>query len=150
IRALADATGVLTDRYRYSAFGQLQERTGTTVNPYGYTAQQTDTSTGLQYLRARYYNPADGRFLSRDTFPGSFGNPVDLNRYVYVANAPVNSSDPSGLFLIDKALIEKEQAQKAKRTIVVVGLGAAAAIAAIQTLLELGQLRLPLWPSSTQ
>lgn len=56
-------------------------------------------------LRARYYNPALGRLLSQDTYPVSFGNPVELNRYVYAANRPVNLSDPTGkAALIEYAL----------------------------------------------
>lgn len=86
----------ITDTYSYTAFGELYSSTGTTVNSYRYTGQQFDSSTGLYSLRARYYNPALGRFLSQDTYPVNFGNPVELNRYVYAANRPINLTDPTG------------------------------------------------------
>jgi hypothetical protein len=50
----------------------------------------------LLYLRARYYNPADGRFQSRDTWSGDYNNPLSLNRWMYVEGNPVNFVDPSG------------------------------------------------------
>lgn len=50
----------------------------------------------LYSLRARYYNPSIGRFLSRDAAAYNFRNPVELNRYGYAASNPVMYSDPSG------------------------------------------------------
>ena len=59
----------------------MLNQTGTTTNNYLYTGQQFDSLTGLYSLRARYYAPGLGRFLSQDTYPYNFGNPVELNRY---------------------------------------------------------------------
>jgi RHS repeat-associated protein len=101
-RALTNGSGSVTDTYSYTAFGELYNQTGSTTNSYLYTGQQYDSLTELYSLRARYYNPALGRFLSQDTYPVSFGNPVELNRYVYTANNPVNLNDPTG----NAALIE--------------------------------------------
>lgn len=53
-------------------------------------------STQLIYLRARYYNPADGRFVSRDTWEGNYNRPMSMNRWVYVEGNPVNRIDPTG------------------------------------------------------
>jgi uncharacterized protein RhaS with RHS repeats len=50
----------------------------------------------LLYLRARYYNPADGRFLSRDTWGGNYNSPQSLNRWNYTQSNPINYTDPSG------------------------------------------------------
>ena len=80
-RVLTSNTGAVTDTYSYTAFGELFNRTGTTVNAYQYTGQQFDSLTGLYSLRARYYNPTLGRFLSQDTYPYNFSNPIELNRY---------------------------------------------------------------------
>jgi RHS repeat-associated protein len=103
VRALTDATGSSTDQYRYDAFGGQQERRGTTVNPYQYTGQQLDVSTGLYSLRARYYNPSDGRFLSRDMAGLATFDPVEWNRYGYARANPIRYSDPSGYFAIAQA-----------------------------------------------
>jgi len=69
---------------------------GASVNPYLYTGQQFDAASGLYYLRARYYDPALGRFLSRDPAEPLRTLPRALNRYVYVADNPLNAADPSG------------------------------------------------------
>ncbi|KAB2892824.1 MAG: hypothetical protein F9K28_11065, partial [Bacteroidetes bacterium] len=61
-----------------------------------YTDQQYDSATGLYSLRARYYDPSDGRFLSRDTYAYHYQNPIELNRYVYGMNNPATFYDPTG------------------------------------------------------
>ena len=48
------------------------------------------------YLRARFYNPADGRFQSRDTWDGDEKAPMSYNAWLYVYANPVNHTDPSG------------------------------------------------------
>ena len=110
IRVLTDDSGYITDTYAYSAFGEVLSRTGSTVNPYQYTSQQFDALTSLYSLRARYYDPAIGRFLTQDPFSYNYNNPVELNRYVYTANNPINYSDPSGL----QALAEYIEANRDK------------------------------------
>lgn len=96
VRGLTNVSGTLIDSYAYSAFGEMLSHTGTTVNPYQYAGQQFDAATGLYNLRARYYDPADGRFLSQDVYPYNLANPIELNRYSYAANSPINYSDPTG------------------------------------------------------
>ena len=96
VRALTDGNGSITASYTYDAFGNLLSSTGSTINPYRYTGQQFDSLTGLYDLRARYYDPTSGRFLSRDTASIDFNNPVEVNRYSYAEENPVNVTDPSG------------------------------------------------------
>ncbi|MCL5257019.1 MAG: RHS repeat-associated core domain-containing protein [Chloroflexi bacterium] len=55
-----------------------------------YTGQQSDPESGLYYLRARYYDPTTGRFLTVDPKPA-------LNLYIYADNRPTASADPSGM-----------------------------------------------------
>ncbi|HEU0296347.1 MAG TPA: RHS repeat-associated core domain-containing protein, partial [Anaerolineales bacterium] len=107
-RALTNTNNpaTVTDTYSYTAFGELLNHNGTTVNPYQYTGQQFDSLTGLYSLRARYYNPALGRFLSQDTYPVNFSNPVELNRYVYTANNPIHGMDPSGHGVVEYLQIQ--------------------------------------------
>jgi len=50
----------------------------------------------LIHLRARYYAPTDGRFISRDTWAGDYNRPLSLNSWLYVEGNPVNFTDPSG------------------------------------------------------
>jgi RHS repeat-associated protein len=96
-RALTNASGVVTDRYTYDAFGRMLAQTGSTVNSYLFAGQQRDVMTGLDYLRARWLNPASGRFMSQDTFPGALHNPIMLNRYMYAGGNPINAVDPGGM-----------------------------------------------------
>lgn len=95
-RALTNSAGAVTDTYSYTAYGEIYNQTGTTANNYLYTGQQFDPSTGLYSLRARFYNPSWGRFLSQDTWAVNYSHPIELNRYGYAAGNPVNASDPSG------------------------------------------------------
>jgi RHS repeat-associated protein len=69
---------------------------GSSTQPFGYTGQQADAN-GLVYLRARYYDPASGRIMSRDPLAGNVTVPLSLNRYTYTMNNPVSDIDPSGL-----------------------------------------------------
>jgi RHS repeat-associated protein len=78
----------------YDAYGDQTAQTGAS-SIFGYAGQETDP-TGLQYLRARYLDPASGSFLSPDTVqpnaPGTQGN--DL--YSYAGDNPTTATDPSG------------------------------------------------------
>ena len=79
----------------YDPYGTVTSTAGTSFTPYGFTGETTDAN-GLIYLRARYYNPADARFMSRDTWAGDVNNPLSLNRWMYVEGNPVNLMDPTG------------------------------------------------------
>ncbi|HAF12797.1 MAG TPA: hypothetical protein DCK99_03665, partial [Blastocatellia bacterium] len=78
------------------AFGNLISRTGTTANDYLYSGEQFDSSLGFYYLRARYLNPASGRFWTADSFEGTSRDPVSLHKYLYSQANPANRLDPSG------------------------------------------------------
>jgi RHS repeat-associated protein len=63
-----------------------------------YSGEQFDSKIGQQYLRARYYNPATGRFNRLDPFFGNLKDPLSLHKYVYAHNDSINGTDPSGLY----------------------------------------------------
>lgn len=63
---------------------------------YGYNAELTSPGGGLQYLRARWYDPSMGAFGSRDSLLGDAADPATLNRYAYAEGNPVASCDPTG------------------------------------------------------
>lgn len=100
VRGLIDSTGTLTDTYNYDAFGNLLDKTGTTVNNYLYCGEQFDSATGLYYLRARYMNPSTGTFITQDTYAGTIFDPASLHKYLYANANPVMYSDPSGYFTL--------------------------------------------------
>jgi RHS repeat-associated protein len=61
-----------------------------------YRGEQYDADLGLYYLRARYYNPLTGRFMSRDPEEHDPAYPNQLHKYLYVGGDPVNGRDPTG------------------------------------------------------
>ena len=89
--ALTDSTGASQVQYSYAPYGSMSI-TGTTTNSYAYTGREFD-GLGINYYRARYYNPATGRFLSEDPIGFAGG----INEYAYVADSPLNFIDPSGM-----------------------------------------------------
>lgn len=74
------------------------------INNVGYTGHKFDTSIGLSYMQARYYDPVIGRFYSNDPI-GFTGDVETFNRYSYVGNDPVNMVDPTGEFGVAGILI---------------------------------------------
>jgi len=96
VRAITDAAGAVTATWRTDEFGIPTASTGTSSQPFAFTGEPRD-ATGLTYLRARYYDPSLGRFMSRDPLVGNPRSCQTLNRYAYVGNNPVTYADPSGL-----------------------------------------------------
>jgi RHS repeat-associated protein len=71
----------------------LQDSVGNIPNTLRFGGREFDGETGLYYLRARYYDPSLGRFISEDPK----GLEAGVNSYVYVGNNPISGTDPSGL-----------------------------------------------------
>ena len=86
----------LTNSYQYDPYGNLTSGTADGVNYYGYNGESTNVKTGLQYLRARYYDAENGTFTTEDSDLGTTENPLTRNRYAYTSNNPVNYDDPTG------------------------------------------------------
>lgn len=94
VTAITDSTGKVMARYDYEPFGRMKEATGATINnPYTYTGREWDRETGLYFYRARYYDPMEGRFVSKDPIGFKGG----INLYAYVGNRPTTKNDPYGL-----------------------------------------------------
>ncbi len=96
--ALTNQSGTLTDRYAYSPFGEIANTQGSTYNPFKYVGQfgvMTEPDNTL-FMRARFYDPSIGRFLSKDPVDGSLNNPTTLHPYLYASSNPVCVIDPSG------------------------------------------------------
>jgi RHS repeat-associated protein len=88
---LTNNSGTVTKDYTFDAFGVEEEPDGTDINPFRYAGEYTDKETGNVYLRARYYDPSIGRFMSEDSARDG------LNWYVYANNNPIAFHDPTGL-----------------------------------------------------
>ncbi|HVU48663.1 MAG TPA: RHS repeat-associated core domain-containing protein [Terracidiphilus sp.] len=84
------------DSYEYDAYGNEFTVSGSTPNEMMYRGEQYDSDLGLYYLRARYYNPFTGRFMSRDPESGNQFDPTTLHKYLYAGGDPVNLIDPTG------------------------------------------------------
>ena len=95
VRQLTDTAGDVTLAKSYQPFGNVMQSAGTGSSSYGFTNEWID-GNGLIYLRARYYEPGIGRFISKDEFPGDKTNPLSYNAYLYGQDNPIIYTDPSG------------------------------------------------------
>jgi RHS repeat-associated protein len=94
IRDLVDSSASLLNHVKYDSFGKVTAETNAAVDfLFAYTGREKDEETGLHYYRARYYDPAVGRFVSEDPI-GFLAGDANLNRYV--GNGPTNANDWSG------------------------------------------------------
>jgi RHS repeat-associated protein len=105
VRGVTSGAGSVTATADYDAFGQVRAATGAPAG-FGFTGEQLDPETGLEYLRARYYDPSAGRFASADTVQPNAPGTQGYNRYAYVANNPSTWTDPSG-HLIDSVMTNR-------------------------------------------
>ena len=108
---LTDNLGTTAASYDYKAFGNIRNQSGSVPNPWLFTGRQFDFESGLYYNRNRYYNPAVGRFITQDPsltlnpqnriipylLLKNLHNPLELHKYLYCINNPINFIDPFGL-----------------------------------------------------
>ena len=97
VRAEVSQSGTVTASFRYRAYGAISQSNGASMPTYlGYAGQLLDSS-GLYYLRARWYDASAGRFLTRDPLVGPADEPTALNGYAYGDASPIVMSDPTGM-----------------------------------------------------
>ena len=94
VRQIFDNSGSVIGTRNYSGFGEIVSESGAGLDRYAYTAREWDSVAGLQYSRARMYDPKIGRWMSEDPIGFAAG---DSNLSRYVGNSPTNATDPSGL-----------------------------------------------------
>lgn len=93
---LMDESGKVTKTYEYDSFGNEVNPDSKDENPFRYCGEYYDKETEEIYLRARYYQPNVGRFLTRDTYTGEEDEPESLHLYTYCYNNPVYYMDVTG------------------------------------------------------
>jgi RHS repeat-associated protein len=93
VRQTADSGGTPGWGIWYDPWGQVEQGS---VPTFGFAGEQHNTFTGQVYLRARWYAPGQGRFLSQDSYLGSMERPDTLHLYAYVGNSPLNRTDRTG------------------------------------------------------
>ena len=102
---IANSSGTVVETLGYYPYGAL--RLDNTTSGYSgeqrkYIGQQYDAATQLDYLNARYYNSAQGQFISQDPVfvAGPLGqnleDPQSLNAYSYSEDNPITKEDPTG------------------------------------------------------
>ncbi|KAF1084282.1 tRNA nuclease WapA precursor [Sporotomaculum syntrophicum] len=96
VTKVIDQNGNIVNSYTYDEWGNILSQQEQLPQPLKYAGEYYDDESGLYYLRARYYDPTVGRFISRDSNEGSITNPLSLNLYVYCYSNPLNYLDPTG------------------------------------------------------
>jgi RHS repeat-associated protein len=104
VTAMIEPDSDVAERYSYTPYGEVTFLDENFANPASssaigneilYTGRERDSSTGLQLNRNRFYHASLGRWANQDPIGYDGGT---RNLYEYVSNAPVNATDPSGLW----------------------------------------------------
>ena len=92
---LSGSRGAYVDRYSYLPFGETSAASGSVANPFRFNGELgvADDGNGLNFMRARFYDSAQGRFIQPDPIGLAGGS----NLYAFVGNNPVTAVDPAGL-----------------------------------------------------
>lgn len=95
VRQLVNASGGIVLSRNYEPYGTIYGAMGNESTAYGFTNEWTD-GTGLINLRARYYAPVSGRFMSTDPWKGNQNQPISYNKWAYAYANPIMFTDPTG------------------------------------------------------
>ena len=96
---IIDANGVMQAEYVYSPWGEIISAEGdlAEINPLRYRGYYYDSETGFYYLRSRYYDPENHRFINADTYASTdSGDAISCNMFAYCGNNPVMRGDENG------------------------------------------------------
>jgi len=96
VRQLVDSTGTVRGEFAYAPYGTRTQVSGILDSDFGYAGMFYHAGTGLNLTWFRAYDPAQGRWLSRDPLRGAEQR-LGPNLYNYVHNDPINRFDPAGL-----------------------------------------------------
>jgi RHS repeat-associated protein len=101
--AMTDDSQQVVNAYAYTPFGIITNKQEAIAQPFTFVGQHgvMTEPNGVYYMRARYYDPQNGRFISQDPLGFDGG---DVNLYIYAANNPVLFSDPLGLWTFQAGL----------------------------------------------
>ena len=100
---IIDANGVMQAEYVYSPWGEIISAEGdlAEVNPLRYRGYYYDSETGFYYLRSRYYDPENHRFINADTYASTdSGDAISCNMFAYCNNNLVVFLDSTGMYSI--------------------------------------------------
>ncbi|RJX36755.1 RHS repeat protein [Paenibacillus pinisoli] len=100
VTGIIGADGSVLNEYSYDIWGKPIVEEEEIPNTFRYSGEFWDSSTELQYLRARWYDPITGRFVNEDTYQGDIYKTQTLNYYTYVINNPLKYIDPTGNYCV--------------------------------------------------
>ena len=109
VRVLFDLAATILQAFTFDAYGQLvaihngaaqfvSNDAANALTSLLYSGEQFDARINQQYLRARFYDPATGRFNRLDPFSGDLESPQSLHKYSYTSGDPIQFGDPTGMF----------------------------------------------------
>ena len=105
VREILDSVGAIVNELVYDSYGRILTQSNPEFGDrFTYTGREWDEALGLYYYRARFYDPAMGRFISQDPIGFSSG---DANLYRYVGNNPIDHVDPSGNLAVTECAVYK-------------------------------------------
>ena len=93
-RLTTDVAGNTQSALRFDPYGRPIG--STQLQPCGFTGEMQNGTSELVHLRARWYQPQLGVFISKDPFTGNASQPQSLHPYAYAQNSPTRYTDPSG------------------------------------------------------